>query len=315
LDNDEKLSDRGSELEAQGTHRLEIGRKVALLSVLASFTLAAANILLGAWAGSTSVVAVGLEFLGDILASGVVFIGMWAAARPPDQNHPYGHGRIEILAGLSVGVILFVGGIGVCYRSLLRLNASHPPPELYAVAPLILAVVVRGVMSVIKFRVGRRIRSASLVADAWNDAVDIVSAVAALTALALTLHDPERFLVADHYGGFAVGVVVIFTGLRVVRDASLDLMDTMPDDELIGNARRVALDVTGVSGVEKCFARRTGLQFHLDIHIEVDPLMTVLQSHEIASAVRTRLREELDWVADALVHIEPDPSRSSWAGG
>ncbi|MCB9383552.1 MAG: cation transporter [Bryobacterales bacterium] len=296
------------EAEAKRTAQLESGRKVASLSVLASVGLSAANLGVGAWAGSTSVVAVGAEFLGDILASGAVYLGMRAASRPPDHNHPYGHGRVEILAGQWVGFVLLLGGVGICYRSLLDVDESHPPPQLFAVVPLLLAIVVRGVMSTMKFRVGRRIRSASLVADAWNDAVDILSSVAALTALGLTLHDPARFLAADHYGGFAVGLVVIFTGVRVVREASLELMDTMPDDKLIDQARRVALEVDGVSGVEKCYARRTGLQFHVDIHIEVDPQMTVQHSHDVAAAVRTRLREELDWVADVLVHVEPDPN-------
>ena len=170
-----------------------------------------------------------------------------------------------------------------------------------------IAVVVRIVMSTVKFRVGRRIQSASLVADAWNDAVDIVSALTAMTALGLTLLDPARFLAADHYGGFAVGVFVILTGLRAIRETSLQLVDTMPDPETIQAVREAALDVAGVAGVEKCFARRMGLQFQVDIHVEVDPQLTVEDSHRIAAAVRAHLQERLSWVADAMVHIEPDP--------
>jgi cation diffusion facilitator family transporter len=287
--------------------RLRTGRRVALISTAASCILAAANIAIGLHGGSTSVVAAGLEFLGDVLASTLVFAGMWFAARPADSNHPYGHGRIEILAGLSVGVILVAGGVGICYHSLQRVDELHPPPELFTVWPLAFAIVVRSVMSTVKFRVGRRIQSESLIADAWNDAVDILSASAALTALGLTLHDPVRFLAADHYGGFAVGLFVIFTGMRVIRDTSLQLMDTMPDELMIDQIRQAALSVPGVMGVEKCFARRTGLQFHVDIHIAVDPFMTVFDSHEIATAVRSRMRGQLGWVADVLVHVEPDP--------
>ena len=170
------------------------------------------------------------------------------------------------------------------------------------------AIAIRGVMSTMKFRVGRKIQSASLVADAWNDAIDILSAVAALIAVGLTIYDPSRFLAADHYGGFAVGLVVIVTGFRVMRDTSLELMDTMPEGNFTAEVRRVALSVPGVAGVEKCFARKTGLQYHVDLHLEVDPNMTVWASHELATRVRIGICDELQWVADVLVHVEPAPA-------
>jgi cation diffusion facilitator family transporter len=282
-----------------------LGRRVAGVSIVASCILAASNIAIGLLAGSASVSAAGVEFLGDVVASTFVLIGMTLAARPADEDHPYGHGRIEILAGLTVGIILAAGGAGICYRSLLRLNEVHPPPASYAVWPLICAIAVRGIMSTVKFRTGRRIGSVSLVADGWNDAVDILSAFAALTALALTLSDPVRFLAADHYGGFAVGLFVVYAGLRVVRFAALDLIDTMPQPEFIDFIRRTALEVEGVKGIEKCYARKTGLKHHVDIHVEVDPAMTVAASHAIATEVRRHITATIRPVADVMVHIEP----------
>jgi cation diffusion facilitator family transporter len=284
---------------------LTLGRRVTLLSILASAVLASANVIVGLSAGSTSVVAAGLEFAGDVLASTFVLVGMIIASRPADSDHPYGHGRYETLAGLVVGIILAAGGAGICWRSLQKVSEAHDPPSAYAVWPLLGAILVRTIMSTIKFRVGRRIRSASLVADAWNDAVDILSAVAALVALGLTLYNPSQFLAADHYGGFAIGLVVIFTGLRVMRDTSLDLTDAMPDNDVLEQIRKVALGVPGVLGVEKCFARKTGLQYLVDLHVEVDPNLTVWESHDIATLTRTHLREQLDWIADVLVHVEP----------
>ena len=160
-------------------------------------------------------------------------------------------------------------------------------------------------MSSVKFRVGRRLRSSALVADAWNDAVDILAALAALTAVALAAYDPVRFLAADHYGGFVVGIVVVVTGIRVVRDASLELVDTMPSPELTSEILQVASSVPGVRGIDKVFARKTGLQYHIDLHIEVNPALTVAASHAIAGHVRATLKRELVWVADVLVHVEP----------
>jgi cation diffusion facilitator family transporter len=268
---------------AQQREKLDLGRRITRWSILASAVLATSNVATGAFAGSTSVVAVGLEFGGDVLASALVLAGMMIAAKPPDADHPYGHGRYETLAGLVVGVVLAAGGMGICWRSLQRVSETHDPPHIYAIWPLVGAMAIRGVMFSIKFRIGRRIRSASLVADAWNDAVDILSAGAALVALGLTLYNPAQFLAADHYGGFAVGIVVIFTGLRIMGDTSLDLTDAAPDEGYLEEIRRVALSVPGVVAVEKCFARRSGLQYHVDLHVEVDPHLRVREAHEIAS--------------------------------
>ena len=149
------------------------------------------------------------------------------------------------------------------------------------------------------------IGSSALTADAWNDFVDIISAVTAMTALSLTLYDPSRFLAADHYGGFAVGLIVIFTGLRVAKETSDRLTDTMPPPEQLNEIRAIAKTVDGVHDVEKCFARSSGLQYFVDIHIEVDPELTVRHSHDIATEVRFTIRRKLDWVADVLVHVEP----------
>ena len=268
---------------AKNNENLCLGQRVAGASILASLLLAVANIWVGYTAGSTSVLAAGFEFLGDVLASVLVLAGMMLAAKPADADHPYGHGRIEILAGLSVGMILAAGGVGICLRSLQKISEVHPPPKLYSMWPLLAAIAIRTGMSSLKFRVGRRIGSGSLVADAWNDAVDIFSAAAALCALGLTLYDPVRFLPADHYGGFTVGLFVICTGLRVLRETSLDLIDTMPAAGLIERIKTTALRVAGVRGIEKCYARKTGLQRHVDLHVEVDPQITVAEAHDIAT--------------------------------
>jgi cation diffusion facilitator family transporter len=281
------------------------GRRVALAGLVASALLATLNIVVGLLTQSTSVLATGIEFAGDVLASSVVLIGMAIAIRPADENHPYGHGRVETLAAFLVGLILIAGGVGISWNSLQAVGERHPAPSGAAVVVLLIAILVRSVMSAIKFRVGRRIHSASLIADAWNDTVDILAATAALTAVALTMYDSSRFLAADHYGGFAVGMIVVLTGVRVLREASFELMDTMPSDDMVERIRAAALDMDGVRGVEKIHARKTGFQYHVDLHIEVDPTITVAMGHAISGRVRTRVRERLGWVADVLVHVEP----------
>ena len=286
----------------------KIGRRLAAWSILVSAALAAGNLTGGWLAGSTSVFAIGLEFVGDVIASTVVLAGMLIGAKPADDNHPYGHGRMETLTSLAVGIILVAGGIGISYRSLQEVDRIHQPPGLFTIWLLLGTIVTRAIMSTVKFRVGRRIRSSSLIADAWNDSVDILSAGSALVAVGLTLYKPERFLAADHYGGFAVGVVVVFTGLNVLRGSSMELMDVMPDQEFLEEIRRVASSVPGILGIEKCLARKSGVQYYVDLHVEVDPNLTVRESHELAGMVRSRLRQELTWIADVLIHVEPSPT-------
>lgn len=287
--------------------RADIGRQLALLSVVASGSLAVLNVTVGLLSDSTSVVAAGLEFGGDVFASLIVFFGMLMASRPADEDHPYGHGRFEILAGLVVGFLLIAAGAGISLHALDRVGDVHPPPGRMAVVALIASMSVKSCLSFTKFRVGRRIGSGALVADAWNDGVDILSSATALAAVGLTIYDPERFRAADHYGGFAVGIIVVVTGLRVVRDASLELTDTMPPPHVLVEIREIALEVPRVEGVEKCFARKTGLQYHVDLHIEVDPAMTVAESHYLAHRVQEHICRRVPSVADVLVHIEPTP--------
>lgn len=290
--------------------KIRIGKRVALASIAVSGILSAVKITVGIVGRSASVLADGFESAGDVVASVAVFFGFAIASRPADEEHPYGHGRYETLTGLIVGVILFVAGIGICYRSLQGVQAVHETPASYGIWALLASMVAKAVMSTIKFHYGKKIRSAALTADGWNDFVDILSALTALTALGLTLMDPERFLVADHYGGFAVGLFVIFTGMRVARETSSRLTDEMPDDEMMSAIREVSLTVPGAIGVEKCFARNVGLQYYVDLHLEVDPELTVRKSHDIATEVRFAIRKRLDWVADVLVHVEPAAEHS-----
>ena len=286
---------------------MHIGQRVALAGMIVSGTLAAIKITAGLMGHSTAVVADGLESTADVFASGIVLFGLTLAAKPADWNHPYGHGRVETLTGLFIGFLLAIAGVGISVNALRLLGRPSTAPAAFVIWPLIGSAVVKSVLSAVKFHFGRKMRSSALLADAWNDCVDIISAMAALLAVSLSILSPDRFRGADHWGAFGVGLIVISTGLRVTRDTAMQLMDTMPDQQSMANIRRVALTVPGVRGVEKCFARKTGLQYHVDLHLEVDPEITVRRSHEIATNVRIAIKETLHWVADVLVHVEPAP--------
>jgi cation diffusion facilitator family transporter len=285
---------------------MKTGQRVAAASMAISGTLALVKLIAGIKGHSTSVVADGLESASDVFASGFVLLGLTLAAKPADKDHPYGHGRIEILTGLLIGLGLSAGGALICYGSVERLG--HPEAAAvaaYVVWPLVLSLAAKSALAIFKFRYARRLKSDSLMADAWNDLMDTISAVAALIAVGLSISDPSRFADADGYGGFVVGLIVIGVGVKVAYGTAMQLMDTMPADAAMAEIRAAAAVVPGVRGVEKCYARKTGFGYHVDLHLEVDGAMTVRQSHELAHAVRTHIMQTLDWVADVLVHVEP----------
>lgn len=284
-------------------------RNVALAGMAASGALAIAKIWIGLQANSTSAVADGLESAADVITSGVVVLGLMLGARPADEDHPYGHGRYEILAALGVGILLVLAGVGISGRSIARIGQDRVIPSAFAVWPVLISLCVKLGFATVKMRQGRKMDSAALIADAKNDSVDVISSTVALIALGLTLHDPVRMIEADHIGGAIVGVIVGVLGFTVIRDTAGLLVDTMPEPERLAEIRRVAMTVDGACNVEKCFARKTGMRYHVDLHLEVDPLLTVRDSHEIARRVKYTLKENLTWVADVLVHVEPFEAR------
>ncbi len=293
---------------------MDRARKIAIVGMAVSGVLAALKITVG-WLGhSASVTADGFESTADVFASGLLLVGLTLALRPPDKNHPYGHGRMEILTGLLLGFLLLDAGILIAWRGLASAGDARHVPQSYAIWPLVISILAKVVLVAVKYRHGKRIGSSSLLADAANDSIDILSGVVALSALSLALYDPGRFWRLDHYGAFLVGLIVVGMALRVMRESSLHLVDTMPDDQTIRGIREAALSVPNVAGVEKCFARKTGFKYHVDLHLEVDPGITVQFSHEIAQRVRERVRELLPWVADVLVHVEPWQAPGTLAG-
>ena len=291
-----------------------IGRRIALFSVSVGILLSVAKIWIGLAAGSSAVVSDGIEAGADVLSSAIVYAGLWIASKPPDREHPYGHGRYEILAGLAVGAILLLSAAAIFWHSVTSLS-ERQSVQSFALYPLGFAVVLKCVLAAVKFRTGRRIASTSLLADAWHDLTDLLSTAVALIAVIFTLANPLRFGAADHLGGMVIGVIVFFLSFRVVRRTVDQLVDTMPEPAMMKQIYAAALSNPRAVGIEKCFARRTGLKYHVDLHLEVDPEMTVRESHAVASDVRDKIKDTVGWVADVLVHVEPAPPVLGVASG
>jgi cation diffusion facilitator family transporter len=289
-----------------------IGRRIALTSMSVGAAIAVSKIVIGVHAGSAAVTSDGMEAGGDVLSSGIA--GLLLAAKPPDSEHPYGHGRYETLAGLALGAILLLAGSAIFWQGYSTFSESSPLPA-YALYPLLASVVIKTALAFAKFRVGRRISSTALQADAWHDMTDLFSTFVALIAVSLNLLNAKRFATADHVGGILIGIIICSLSIQVVHRTVAKLVDTMPDPAKLAEIRSAALRVPGALGIEKCVARPTGLRYHVDLHLEVDPALSVRDSHDIAAHVRGAIKDALPWVADVLVHVEPSPTVAETAHG
>ena len=297
-------------MPAETPNEERIGRRIALVSMSVGCLLAITKIFIGYRAGSTAVMSDGFEAAGDVLSSAIVYAGLWLASRPPDDEHPYGHGRYETLAGLAIGTMLLFTGVLIFWHGFRSLD-EQSSLQVFAIYPLLAAIVVKVMIANVKFRVGRQIASTALETDGWHDITDLLSTSVALIAVILTVVNRSRFGRADHVGGMIIGFLIFFLSIELIRKSIRQLLDTMPEKAKIAELRSIAIGVPGAAGIEKCYARRTGLRYHVDLHLEVNPEMTVRESHEIATRVRFAIKDNLRWVADVLVHVEPAPGATA----
>lgn len=282
-----------------------LGQRIALWSIAISALLAVAKISAGVVSQSAALTADGIESASDILASAIVLGGMRTARRPPNERFPYGYGRAESLAGRTVATFLLFSALLLAAHSVVKLFGPRTELPVWTLIPLGISFVVKWGLATAKRRVGRRLRSSALMADAVNDGVDMASATVASLAIGLTLVSPERFGWADPVGGVGVAVIIFIMAARVYRETSHELMDVMPEQQLVQEVRQSAQGVEGVCAVEKCYGRKSGIQFFFDLHVQVDPEMTVLEAHRLAHRVKDTILEERSYVRNVLVHIEP----------
>ena len=281
--------------------------KIARISIAVGLFLAVIKLLAGYFGNSHAVFADGVESAGDVVASLILWLGLRISAEPPDEDHPYGHGRFEILAGQAIGAVLIASGSILAWQSYLHLQQAQVAPQVFAIWTVVISVGMKIALARWKFAAARQFRSAALGATAANDWLDVLSGAIAIIAVGLNLWRPERFSHADAIGGVVIALLVIVLGVNVLRDSSWELLDSMPSEEMLREIRTCALTVPGALGIEQCRARKTGLQYHVDLHLEVNPEMTVDAAHRIGGQVRAAIREQLSWVADVLIHIEPAP--------
>ena len=285
--------------------RLQRSLRATFLGLAVNAALTAAKFLAGFFGHSQAIIADAVESLADILSSVIVWRGLVVAETPPDEDHPYGHGKAEPLAAAAVSVMLLLAAGLIAYHSFRGIVAPRAAPSAWTLAVLVLVIAVKEILFRHVLHESLHVESSAVKTDAWHHRSDAITSAAAFIGVSLALLGGKGYENADNWAALAAACVIAFNGWRLLRPAFNDLMDRSPDRRIIERIRQIAATIPGVDRVEKCFVRKMGYRFYADMHVEVNPEMTVLRSHEIAHAVKDKVRAEIPTVSDVLIHIEP----------
>jgi len=278
----------------------------ALVGIAGNLVLGGAKLAGGILGTSEALIADAVDTLSDSITSVVVLLGACQARRPADAEHPYGHGKAEVLAGRSVAVIVMLVGILFGYRAITKIVSPGPQmPALWTLWFALASIVVKEGMFQYKIRLGRRIKSESLIADALNHRSDVFTSMFAAAGITAAIYLGAEWRFLDAIAAVVICLIIFGIGVAAFRRTSSALMDQAADAETVDAIRRAAVGVEGVKDTEKLLTRRSGLETHVDLHVEVDPVMPVGDAHEIASAVDAAIRRDVPGVTHVTVHIEP----------
>jgi len=284
---------------------LQTGARIALFGLAINVLLAAAKILAGLVGHAYVLIADGIESALDVGGSIVIWGGLTVAARPPDATHPYGHGKAEPIAAVVVAVGVLTAALGLAIQSVREIFLPHHAPAPYTLAVLIVAVILKEILYRYVIRFGREMESTAVKTDAWHHRIDAMTSIAAFIGISVALIGGEAWQSADDWAALFACALIGASGYRLLRPALFEIMDTAPRGKIVRSIRRAARSVPGVIEVEKCRARKMGLDFYVDLHVGVDGSISVHEGHEIAHQVKRAIQQSDSRIADVLVHIEP----------
>jgi len=284
---------------------VETGLRIAKLALLVNAVLAVGKIATGILGNSYVLIADGIESTADIFSSVVVWGGLRVSVLPADENHPFGHGKAEPVAGIIVSMILLAAALLIAVQSVREILTPHHPPAWYTLPVLVVVVLVKETLFRAAFRTGRSLESTALKSDAWHHRSDALTSAAALIGISIALIGGKGYESADDWAALLACGVISWNGLRLLRSALDELMDASVSPEVVAQVRELAATVEGVAAIDKCRIRKSGLHLALDIHVVVDGDLTVRHGHEIAHLVKDRLLASQHRINDVTVHIEP----------
>jgi cation diffusion facilitator family transporter len=288
---------------------LQMGARLALIGLIVNVIFAIVKIGGGVFGHAYALIADGIESALDVAGSIVIWGGLRFAARPPDATHPYGHGKAEPLTAIFVAIGVLIAAIGLAIESTRTMFQSHSAPATFTLVVLLIVVVVKETLFRYVMKFGRSIESLAVEADAWRHRADVLTSVAAFIGISIALIGGKKWWSADNWAAIFVCLVIAAIGVRLLQPALYEILDTAPRGEIVDRIRNAAASVAGVVEIDKCFVRKMGLDFYVDLHIGVKGDIPVHEGHDIAHDVKRSIQKSDPRIVDVLVHIEPADTR------
>ena len=283
----------------------QVAIKATYFSIMANSVLALIKGMAGFFGNSYALMADAIESTTDIFSSLLVLLGLKYAKRPADKSHPYGHGRIEpLITFLVVGFLITSASI-IVYQSVINILNSHESPKFWTL-PVLAGIILWKEISfrqVLKKSV--QSNSSSLRAEAWHHRSDAITSIMAFVGISIALIFGEGYESADDWAALAAASFIYYNSYLIFRPALGEIMDEHLYDDLIEEIRRVSLTVDGILGTEKCFVRKVGSRYHIDLHALVNGKITVEKGHDLSHDLKDKLRKEIPNIGIVLIHIEP----------
>jgi len=277
-----------------------------MISLLVSIGLVLIKGTAGILGNSYALVADAIESASDVLSSLILFAGLRIAAKAPDHDHPYGHGKAEPLAATVIALIMVAAALLIVVESISNILTPHAVPKTFTLWVLGGVVLVKEVLFRFVDKVGNESKSTAVKADAWHHRSDAITSAAAFIGISIAIIGGEGFEVADDYAALVAAFIIVFNAYMVFRPALNEVMDAAPSQDIVQEVRALASRVPGVEGLEKCFVRKMGFELFVDLHVLVDGNLLVREGHDIAHEVKDIILRENPRIYDVLIHIEPN---------
>jgi cation diffusion facilitator family transporter len=282
------------------------GMKSTVLGILINLGLALTKFSAGLFGNSFALVADGLESITDVLSGLVVYFGLKVAVKPPDADHPYGHGKAEPLAAVVVSLALMAAAFAIIYEGVREITAPQGTPAPYTLVVLAGVLIIKELLFRHVSAVGDSIGSLAVKSDAWHHRSDAFTSAFAFVGISIALLGGPGWEAADGWAAVCAALVILYNAWKQLRPAVRELADIAPDESMETQVRVIAGRMPGIIGLDKCFVRKMGFSFYVDLHIVVDGNMSVRDGHLLSHKVEDEVLRILPQVAEVLVHVEPE---------
>jgi len=279
--------------------------RITYFSIVGNAGLAIIKGLAGFFGNSYALIADAIESTADIFSSFLVLFGLKYASRPPDKNHPYGHGRAEPLITFLVVGFLITSATIIAYESIKNIGTPHELPKIWTLFVLIPLIIWKEISFQLVIRKAKETNSSSLKADAWHHRSDAITSIAALIGISIALYFGKGYETADDWAALFASGFILYNSYKIFRPALGEIMDEHLYDDLVADIRKVSLTCAGVVATEKCFVRKAGMKYHVELHAIVQADITVKYGHEIAHKLKDTLLNDIPQLGHVLIHIEP----------